>query len=426
MYADSNKFEFKNMLNWRTLILGPAYFKHVRLIEQSKQWNAAQIGHFQRQQISFLEGLWDQTKTYDKESYRYNSDKFEKKQLRFLTKKITTGGTSGSPFAFYIDRIYARQKERAYIFDIWSGIGYKPFDLRVIFRGNLRRKLISYDSFENAYILSPDLITHKSLPDLKRFLSSIPPFFLHVYPSSMLSFIDLLGIDFVSHLPIKGILAGSEVFPAAQMDWLHTTLSVPIAHWYGHTEYAVLANYCHECSGFHFYPTYGLVEFDEAEGGKYEIIATSFRKLGTRFVRYRTEDLALVDKTYCAASAFTRVSAIIGRRQEYFIDRNGFRRTFNPFLFAIHGEFWDWINNIQFVQKDPGRLICRVNLRDGHRTKKLVEAVLRKRFSVVDLEFEHEAIIAKTIRGKHRYFINEMKQADQPGILDGPSFMSEF
>ena len=37
----------------------------------------------------------------------------------------------------YFSDIVSRQKERAYLFDIWGRIGYKKFDYGIVVRGNM-------------------------------------------------------------------------------------------------------------------------------------------------------------------------------------------------------------------------------------------------------------------------------------------------
>ena len=100
---------------------------------------------------------------------------------------------------------------------------------------------------------------------LRQWLRTLPPFFLHVYPSSLYTFIDLVGEDLFRSLPIRGVIAASEMFPAGEQLRFEQEFGIKIAHWYGHSEYAVLAYCCRECRGFHFYPTYGHVELLSSE-----------------------------------------------------------------------------------------------------------------------------------------------------------------
>jgi phenylacetate-CoA ligase len=100
---------------------------------------------------------------------------------------------------------------------------------------------------------------------------------------------------------VRGILAGSEASPAGEQAQFERSFGIPIAHWYGHSEYAALAYHCRQCRGFHFYPTYGKVELLPAgTDGLRRIVASSFNRIGTQFVRYDTGNLAVAATGSCA------------------------------------------------------------------------------------------------------------------------------
>ena len=56
-----------------------------------------------------------------------------------------------------------------------------------------------------------------------------------------MTFIDLIGEDLFRSLPVRGVMAGSEAFPVGQMAYFEQDFGIQVAHWYGHSEYAVLA-----------------------------------------------------------------------------------------------------------------------------------------------------------------------------------------
>lgn len=385
--------------------MGPAYFYHKSLIKDSKSWSSQDILEYQRKTTSPIFERYG-TAIRDKSHYRNNINKYNSKCIPGLTITVRTGGTTGTPFSFMMDRFFRRQKERAYIFDIWSDAGYSPFDTRVVFRGSSEKKLITYNSIENAWLISPSHLNKESIKDVKDLLGRLEPFFLHVYPSSLLSLINLIGVDFFSSLPIRGVLAGSESFPIGQLDSFKKDFKIPIAHWYGHSEYAALARYCENCQGFHFYPTYGFTEFAPLEKDLHKIIATSFNKIGTRFVRYDTGDLAKKNQESCS-QPFPRVQSIIGRSQEFFIGRDSCQYAFGPFLFGIHSEFWEKIDNIQFIQELPGEIHIQIVSKPGTHCEWL-EKFLKTRFKVVEVKISYVGEIKKTEAGKHRYFINKV------------------
>lgn len=390
----------------REALLGPAYWWHRRLIRRSRTWDAARQRRYQERRTQRLFGRYGSQRIRSKSHYLANAGRYDRFCIRGLTKVMRTGGTSGSPFVFTMDTFWRRQKERAYLFDIWAAAGYRPFDLRVVFRGNVGDRLLSYDWLENAYIVSPSKLTLATRDQLVQFLRKLPAFFLHVYPSSLFTFIDFVGEAEFEALPIRGIMAGSEVFPPRQRELVEKRFGIRIAHWYGHSEYATLARCCHRCGGFHFYPTYGYTELVPLEGNRYRIVATSFNTFGTQFVRYDTSDIAVANGVACE-EPFMKVDAIEGREQEYFVDAEGRRRAFGPYLFGIHNEFWERISAIQFRQQEAGWLEVAAIAKDATYHEWL-EDYLRKRFAVCNLRFEYVEEIPKTAAGKHRYYVSTL------------------
>ena len=385
------------MINtWRELLLGPSYFYHKILIKRSRK------KHYK----PFTVKTKESTDINSKRDYLMNLNKYENTLFRFMTHKVSTGGTTGSPFIFYRSIIMS-QKERAYLFDIWRSINYRPFDLRVVFRGDITKELITYNWLENAYILSPNQINASNRDFIIRFLTNLKPFFLHVYPSSFFSLSRFLGEDVIKSLKIRGILAGSESFPKGQMEMIEKVYKLPIAYWYGHSEYAVLARYCFKCHGFHFYPTYGKVDFIERGDCKYNIIASSFNKIGTRFINYDTEDQAIIDEIRCSVDEFPRIKIIIGREQDFFFSNDGSVHAFGPYLFGIHNRFWEYLVDIQFVQERIGELI--VYIKTTHPDHRDIEDILNERFRIVNLRFVYVKNINKTKSGKSQYFIQMLK-----------------
>lgn len=394
----------------REALLGPAYWMHKRLIRVSRGWDAEQQRRYQERKVRRVFARHDRSRIRSKDEYRNWQERFNRLCVPGLVKVMRTGGTSGTPLIFYMDRFARRQKERAYLFDIWGAVGYRPFDLRVVYRGNVGKKLISYQWEENCYVISPSLLTRDNGSEVQTFLATLPPFFLHVYPSSLFTLIDLLGEGAFAHLPVRGVLAGSEVFPASQREAFERKFGIPVAHWYGHSEYATLARHCRVCGGFHFFPTYGYTEFIPSEDGRHKIVATSFNAIGTQFVRYDTGDRAIMGVGVCPAPYVTRVNTIEGREQESFLDNQGVRRAFGPYLFGIHDEFWDRVSAVQFVQRIPGKLDVNLVVRSAtHRH--WLEAYLRSRFQVCQLEFSYVTQIPRTTGGKHRYYISALEQS---------------
>jgi len=186
----------------RKALLGPSYFYHRHLIEESKSWSPERIREYQQARFGPLIRRYGDEVTR-KEDYREDLSRYSRWDLPLLARTVRTGGTSGQPLRFRADTFARRQKERAYLFDAWSQIGYAPFDLRVCYRGNIHGSLVRFDRLENAWLISPAATVEEEIGTLRRWVRTLPPFFLHVYPSSLVTFIGLVGEDLFRGLPIR-------------------------------------------------------------------------------------------------------------------------------------------------------------------------------------------------------------------------------
>jgi phenylacetate-CoA ligase len=402
----------------RESLLGPSYFRHRRLIKRSRGWSPSEIGEYQDPRFRRLILRYGHAITR-REDYRRHLHRYTRWDVPLLTRTVRTSGTSGQPLRFRADTFARRQKERAYLFDIWSQVGYAPYDLRVRYAGDMHGGMLHYNRLENVWIVSPGATVERGLSGLRHWLRTLPPFFLHVYPSSLYTFIDLVGEDLFRSLPVRGVIAASEMFPADEQLRFEQDFGIKIAHWYGHSEYAALAYCCRECRGFHFYPTYGHVELlpSEIEGCR-RIVASSFNRIGTQFVRYDTGDLAVDPVGSCATDNFPRASAIVGRSQETFVDSSGRRRSLYGYAFGDldHGAFYDQIWDIQFIQDKEGFLRVRVVASPG-ADRDQIQRTFERHIPVATLEFEYVSAIERSPSGKRRYFVD--------GLHDGQQRLSE-
>ena len=400
------------MTAFREALLGPSYWYHRRLIEQSKTWSTEKIREYQEERVHRLVRRYGDEITR-KEDYREHLRRYSQWDAPLLTHAVRTSGSTGQPLRFTADTLARRQKERAYLFDIWSQIGFAPHDLRVAYRGDVHEGLVRYNRLENLWIISPSATMERDLDGLRSWVRAVPPFFLHVHASSLYTFIDLLGEEVFRRLPIRGIIAGSEAFPITEQARFERDFGIQIAHWYGHSEYAVLAYNCRKCRGFHFYPTYGYVEFLPSETEDCQrVVATSFNRVGTQFVRYDTGDLVTARTGMCTADRFPRVDAIVGRAQETFTDSEGRRRSLFGYIFGDEKSIlWDHIQDLQVVQDRPGVLRIRL-VTDPATNRTQLEQILRNRMPMATLEFEYVPVIDRTASGKRRYFVDAMADGD--------------
>ena len=400
-------------MTWvREGLLGPSYFHHRRLIKESKSWSPSQIRDYQDKRYQRLIRRYGDD-IRQKQEYREDLRRYTRWDLPLVTRSVRTSGTSGQPLRFRADTFARRQKERAYLYDIWSHIGYAPSDLRVCYRGDIYGDgLLHFDRLENAWMISAAATVESQLGTLRRWLRTQPPFFLHCHSSSIFTFIDLVGEDFFRSLPIRGVIAASEPFPAGERARFEREFGLQVAHWYGHSEYAMLAYCCRKCGGFHFYPTYGYMELLDSEvEGCQRVVASSFNRIGTQFVRYDTTDLAVAPTGTCTADHFPRVDAVVGRTRETFIDDTGRRRSLFGYLFGdINNPLWDQLRELQVIQDKPGSLRILLVPHPGADRDQL-EQFLLQRLPMVRIDFEYVPSIERSPSGKRRYFVDRTADA---------------
>src|SRR5215469_11930691 len=136
------------MTRVRESLLGPSYFYHRSLIRKSRDWSPAEIQDYQHKRLRLLTRRYGDVVT-QKEDYRRDPRRYARWDVPLLTRTVRTGGTSGQPLRFTADTFARRQKERAYLFDIWSQVGYAPYDLRVRYCGDIREGMFRYNRLEN-------------------------------------------------------------------------------------------------------------------------------------------------------------------------------------------------------------------------------------------------------------------------------------
>lgn len=385
----------------RYLVLGPVYFYHRILILKSKKWDKMKIENFHKNKSKDSVS----SKIIGKNEIMKNPGKYVNRSILLPLRTVYTGGTTGTPFKFFQDYFITRQKERAYLFDMWSYIGYKPFDYSIVIRGNMPEKDYRFDYLSNSLIISQTFITNSNRDKIISIFHE-KPFYLQVYPSVLFYLIDLCGKDLFSQFLIKGIMAGSEAFPVSQMKWFKSKFDIPISHWYGHSEYAILARFCNSCGEFHFYPTYGKMQLDSL-GNKNRIIATGYNKYGTQFKNYFTGDYGIESKVKCSIDYYDKLRGIEGRSQEYLFTADEIKTPFGPLLFGIHNTFWDQFVKIQFIQNVKGEIQVFYIPSDEHNFIDF-SRILEKRFNNFRLNYSKVNHIETTKSGKHKYLIQKI------------------
>lgn len=330
-----------------------------------------------------------------------------------------TGGTTGMPMNFYIDKFYSRAKELA--FGCWFSYHYWGYLNRIhkiaILRGfrvdekNIKRNIFWQKSTrDNGLIFSSFHIVEENYETYLSKLRNFKPKYIKAYPSSIVALCTLMkrhkdfGID-----GLKAVICSSETVYDSHRKLIKETLGVDIYSFYGHSEKSVCAY--QKGDKMMFEPFYGYTEFLDpkthlpSENGEIaQVIVTSLDNHYFPFIRYNTNDLVEV------YSYKNRVaSKIIGRSQEFLIDKLG-----NKIPFTCSDEiFWniDGVIAYQYIQSNLGEIEINLQVDKSFRedSLKMIEAEAKNMFSNFNVLVTKVNNIDKTESGKFRYLIQNIK-----------------
>ena len=423
---------------WRCLPermrLGEGYVGFRELIEDSLGWSPERIADYQREQLAatisrarkdcpfyrdrlrsnVLEELPFITKT-DLQTRRdaMLSERYDARQRLY----ITTGGSTGEPVGFHLQKGVSRPKEQAFLEAQWRRAGYEPGMRLAVIRGQVTDRkaagrITYFDATRNWLMLSSYHLTAERLPEYLDAIERFKPDLLHAYPSAALQLAEFLEQNEQAwRTPLRGLLCGSERLNPPQKRLLERVFGCRVYRWYGHAERVILAGEGHKSELFYFWPTYGFVEFGEPDAdGFREVIGTSFHNHVMPLIRYRTGDYVKPATDEAREFPWPAVTEVAGREQEFLVARGG--RRISLTAFNMHDAIFDDLYAVQFFQEEPGVAEFRyVPGPDFHssRLDAIRRAVARKLGD--DFEFELKPVVEteKTARGKHKWLVNRLR-----------------
>lgn len=294
-----------------------------------------------------------------------------------LDEASSNGSSTGKPFCFYLDKDRSA-REMAFVYDVWSRIGYDESTARVCFRGlsldPSGKRLHEWDPALRELRLS---VFPMTVADAEVYLDLIDArgiSYFYGYPSAIELFCrHMRTLNRIPKRPVKGMMMISEPVHPHQREIIRGVLGdVPLSCFYGLSEKVLFAEELPGRPGsYEFNPLYGLAELvDEAgalvtETGKEgRLVGTGFLSTGMPFIRYDTGDSArLMELPNGANGQRLRVQALLPRRNgDYLVTAEGGRLVTNS---IVPDEFFDGVEELQFYQDQPGEVSIRYILAAG-------------------------------------------------------------
>ena len=303
--------------------------------------------------------------------------------------KINTGGTSGEPFSFYIDKD-AFAREWAHMHTIWGIKDYKKTDLKITLRGkNLGKKNIVYNPVHNEFIIN----TYKSInlfkDELINLFKTYKIKYVHGYPSAIYEFfkeLETLVTKEEKTLVQKNIIScffGSE-FPMLNItQYLSQVWQLDYISWYGHSEMAVLAYDEFKTNNYEPFMSYGYAEVVENK-----LIGTSYNNFDMPLIRYDTGDL--VEPNYRNNGLLKSFKIKEGREGDYILDNNGKKIPLTALIFGRHHTIFNVADFIQVAQGSSGKVIFYITLKDKNVMN------IEQYFDLTNVNIDYEFAILDT------------------------------
>ena len=280
---------------------------------------------------------------------------------------ITTGGTSGKPLGFYINK-NRKGFEWFWITNNWSKTGFKLSDYRGVLRNHrLEGKKFNVDPLLKEFQYNNFSLTPEYLDFIIDHINSNGIKYFHAYPSA--------AYIFASHLhksgkqtSLKAFFCGSENALSYQKELIQSVMKLRMYTWYGHSEKLILAGENSVCENYHSNPFYGYAEIVDANdkpittaGETGELIGTGFINTKMPFIRYRTGDFAEFVGDTCPQCGHIGItfSKIKGRwhgDKIYKLDNSIITTT----ALNLHNGIYNYIQNLQYYQDQKGKLVVRV------------------------------------------------------------------
>lgn len=334
---------------------------------------------------------------------------------------VTTGGSTGVPVGFYLQKGVSRPKEQAFLEAQWARAGYTPGARLAVIRGHVTTdradgRIATHDATRDWLLLSSSHLIEARLPEYLEALERFRPDILHAYPSAALQLAGFLERSGQSwRVPLRCVLAGSERLNLPQKRLLERVFGCRIFRWYGHAERVVLAAEGHHSELFYFWPAYGHVEFGPPDAdGFCEVIGTSFHNLAMPLIRYRTGDYVRLANPLTDGDLefpWPAAAEIAGREQEFLVSRSG--RRISLTAFNMHDALFDGLYAVQFFQEEPGIAEFRYVPSPAFHASRLDlirDGIQRKLGDDFEVTCRAVPDTEKTARGKHRWLVSRLAQ----------------
>lgn len=274
----------------------------------------------------------------------------------------STSGTTGRPFAFYIDdRVIASRTARLIRENRWAN--WEPGTRYVRLWGPHKETLVKR-LFWNVVMRRVEVsaFTLRSNADeVFGLLERLQPAIIEAYTSAAVDLAILCEERGRRFPPPRSVIVSAETLIPAHRQLIESSLGGKVYNRYGSRE---LGNVAHECElgGFHINAESFWIEEEvhpEIAGAK-NLLITFFDNYTMPLIRYRIGDLGALSAESCACGrGLPLLQAVEGRETDFFVLDGGEALSF---LFFNHffEQYGGLVDRYQVEQRARNRLVIRI------------------------------------------------------------------
>lgn len=250
--------------------------------------------------------------------------------------RASTGGSTGAPISFYMDRARQAADQAARIRSRrWFGV--EPGDRELYLWGSpveltaQDRAKTFRDRLMNHRLLNAFEMTTERIRDYVEKLSRFNPVHLFGYPSSLSRLVATARASarHPAAPALRAVFVTGEWLDPADRAAIAEWFRVPVANGYGAREAGFIAHECPQ-SRLHVTDESLIVELIDASGQPVadgepgEVIVTHLDNLGMPLIRYRTGDIARRDAEPCPCGRqLSALQQVEGRRTDQLLRKDG-------------------------------------------------------------------------------------------------------
>lgn len=334
-----------------------------------------------------------------------------------------TGGSTGEPTRFYLDRPAVERYEAARWLGLsWHGIRIgdpcvmiwgSPLELN---QQQARKYRWKERWLKNRLLLSAYELDERRLKEHLSLIQRFRPAYLYGYASALSTLAEMMiNRGWTLGVPLKGVVSTAEGLHEHQRKKIAEAFGAPVINEYGARDGGIIAYQCPEGRMHAFSENCFLEVVDPITslplypGESGVLLVTDLHNTVMPRLRYQLGDMVALSADTCSCGiGYPLLAAIDGREDDMFVSQTGQ---------YVHGHYFNHIvrnlesfRTFQLIQHEPQRLSLKLVKEPGRFRRTDEDRLLfgiRTALGEVSVQVTYVDQIAPTGSGKFRYAIRE-------------------